>query len=232
MSWTRTLVACAVASFASGASATVRVDFVLTPPMPPEGYQPNTDVLVDVYLVDEPGGNPGPYLLVRGVQFDFTATSDELDYMVADNPDGLGWFDWEPPEGIGLGEPPVDYEHETTSWIWPLANPFPGLQLEIPIGGSARAGDFVVNTGTVPGAHVLAVVDPQESEINYAAFVSVGFGMMADPTPPTNFWPGAGLTGGVTPITVVPEPATLALFACAARIIARRGSRAALDTTN
>lgn len=222
MSWCRSIAACALVAMATDSLATVRIDLVLTPPTPPMGYEPNTEVAVDVYLVDVAGGNPGPNLYVRGAQLDFSETSNELDFMVIQNPDGEGWVDWADPGNVGLGcHCFADYEHETVTWIWPLAVPLPGAEMQIPIGGQTRAADFAVDVGAIPGTYSLDLINMDETDPNYGAFVAVGFNSPQDPTPVTNFQFGAGLTGGVMPITVVPEPSALSLLALAAAFTAR-----------
>lgn len=206
------IAACLLFACADYASATLRIDFALTPPMPPEGYSLNALVAVDVFLVDEPGGNPEGNMVVRAAQLDFSNTSNELDYAAG----GQGWFDWDYPGNIGLGGEFFDLITERTIWLWPLATPLPGAQMEIPINGQTKIGDFLLDVGAVPGVYSLDVINAGTTDPAGAALVSLWSGPI--------YRPGAGLSGGITPIIVVPEPATLALLASAC-LAARHQSR-------
>lgn len=193
------------------ASAGARIDLRPDPPIPPGGYEPDTNLRMDVYFVDT--GNPQTQILFRGLFIDLSdmppwgdAPTDLRFY----GPDGIpnNWDDDDVSLELqfGLGDPPPSLPW--AAWVYPLATPNPLFQYRLPDNGEFLFGHFYVNVGAVGGT--LDVMNDTVADPNFGARADFGFGGPNDPITIWRAYTGE-LTGGVIDLPVVPEPATALL---------------------
>ncbi len=209
------------------ALAGARIDLRPTPPIPPGGYQPGTDVQVDVFLVDT--GNPQGNIQFRGVFLDFsdsppwagepgTLTYPDLD---GPGPQMANSFYWINPFTIGGCLP---CRLPQTSWVYPLPTPNPLFQITLPNNGEVQLGHLFVDVGTQGG--VLDAVNDDVADPNFGARVDFGFGGAGDPVTTWRAFTG-DITGGVLELPVIPEPTSCLLLAlgASALFIKRKANR-------
>lgn len=172
--------------------AGARVDLRPAPPMPPVGYAPNTDVRVDVFLVDT--GNPQPAIDLRHIHFDVSETfvNGDLSLEIAGVdqcccPSLFGWS----LSCISLCT--VCPSEDFFTWFYPLPTPFPPFMYRLPDGGEILLGFVMVNVGNQGG--VLDLMNADEPNPDLGASVAFGFGGPGDPV---MFWRAhtGELTGG------------------------------------
>jgi hypothetical protein len=200
-------------------------------------YNAGQVVNFDVFLVDT--GNPQGNILFRGVFLDFTDTDSGIvsvnnwrgpDGIFADNPgppaneeadnpqDEITWVN---PFGIGA----VFDSLPKTSWVYPLPTANMLFQYVLPDGGEVNIGDVNVTMPNDAGTYNLDVMNDDVADPNFGARLDFGFGGAGDPVTTWRAFTG-DITGGTESVTVIPEPATLALLGVGA-IAALRRRRAA-----
>ncbi len=197
--------------------AGLRIDLRPTPPVPPSGYQPNTLVDVDFFLVDT--GNPQGAIQMRGVFLDFFdsppwgGAPGTLTYPDPDGPGSLtaNEFNWFTPFTICFG--PCGGGLPLTAWVYPLPTPNPLFQITMPDNGEVQIGELKVNVGASGG--ILDATNHDNPDINFGARVDFGFGGPNDPVTTWRAFTG-DITGGVLELPVIPEPASLLLLSSAA----------------
>lgn len=223
------VVVCLTLFVSSAAQADAMVELSpITPTNAPGGYLPGSVVDFQVGVSqDRPVNTP-----IRAFRLDFAASDPALTFLGPDDypagsPDGVleFVFDFSTVSTGAMydmfpGYPAARIEYAGVGYI-------PGFMLEIP---GAGAGSLMLGTGqvelpTAPGTYMLyalnaATGDPQ----NNAAQIRFGFGG-DDPVTLWSAVPGYGdglITGAALPLTVVPEPATLALLALGGLALIRR----------
>lgn len=197
--------------------AGLRIDLRPNPPVPPNGYQPNTLVDVDFFLVDT--GNPQGAIQTRGVLLDFLDSppwGGAPGTLTYPDPDGTGplWanmFNWINPFTICYG--PCFGGLPQTSWVYPLPTPNPLFQITVPDNGEVQIGDLKVNVGSAGG--VLDAMNDDNPDPQFGARVDFGFGGAGDPVTTWRAFNG-DITGGVLALPVVPEPTSCLLLALGA----------------
>ncbi len=196
----------------SPALAGARLDLRPTPSVPPGGYQPGTDVRVDVFLIDT--GNPQGNILLRGAFLDFSDSATTFTYLDPDGPGPLwnGEFDWDNEFGFSCGAAGCSMLPQA-SWVYPLPTPNSLFQITIPDGGEVLLGHLIVDVGTQGG--VLDALNDDVADPNFGARVDFGFGGPNDPVTTWRAFNG-DITGGVLELPVIPEPTSLVLITCAA----------------
>jgi hypothetical protein len=239
----RGLFSCAVLGIATSAFAGARIE--LRPLS--NDIMTGMPVNVDVFLVDT--GNPQGNIRFRGLQLDVTASPSTTSYFnydeISTNPDDFEYINWDLFGPIALGGEffPLtsDAPHQTTSWIWPLSTPQPGFMAELPDNGEEFIGRIQITTTQAGGplgsggSLLLDVANPAETDDNYGAYATFGFGGEGDPvvlwraengTPAadllTTGWRLPNGQSGSGPLTIVPEPTTLALLAVGGLAATRR----------
>jgi len=203
---------------------------LLTPANGPGGvgYLPDSivDFQVDVSQ-DKPTNTP-----IRNVRLDFAASDPALTFLGPDDfpvgdPDGVleFVFDFSTADTGAMydmfpGYPTARIEYAGVGYI-------PGFMLEIPEAGT---GSLILGTGQVelpmaPGTYILDALNASASDPqSEAALLRFGFGG-DDPITLWSAVPGFGdglITGDALPLTVVPEPATLALLALGGLAVIRK----------
>lgn len=176
-----------IALLASTTSAPVRVDLRPNLPAPPGGYEPNTLITVEVFLVDTEslGGN----FLARSVGFDFRNRTGTLNFPYA----GCQTFRWEFIPGDGIEECDGKLPR-------PVNNSFiPGGGYTLPLGGEVKVGEIDVNVGCAGG--VLDIMNAAEPNPNAGAFLAFGFGGPGDPVTIWRAFTG-DIIGGVLDVPV------------------------------
>lgn len=226
----RGLFACAVLGMATSAFAGARID--LRPDLMGP-YNPGDTTLVHVWMVDT--GNPQGAIPMRGLFLDFADTSTAIvganpwsgpDGIFLDNP-GTGAneaadntdniFNWVNPGMVGS----TFRRLPNAAWVYPLQTPIPGLQYVLPDNGEFKLGDISVTVPNVPGTYTLDVMNADAADPNLGAGATFGFGGAGDPVTTWRAFTGE-LTGGTLTMTVIPEPATLALLGVGALAALRR----------
>lgn len=192
--------------------AGARIDLRPTPPVPPEGYEPNTIVSVDVYLVDT--GNPQGDIPFRGIAIDF---SDSYGSAFPGTPPlGPNQFLWENPFGLGSVFPDLPF----TAWIDPFGVDIPLIRIVLPDDSEVRLGGINVQVGTMNG--LLDVLNVDEPDMKQGgARAAFGYGGQGDPVTDWRAYTGE-LTGGRLDLFVVPEPGSLILLLGASATVIRR----------
>lgn len=227
----RLVVVCMTLGVASTAWAGAMVEVSpLTPANGPGGvdYLPGSIVDFQVGVSqDKPTDTP-----IRDVRLDFDASDPALTFLGPDdfpvgNPDGVleFVFDFSTLDTGAMydmfpGYPTARIEYAGIGYI-------PGFMLEIP---EADAGALILGTGQVelpmsPGTYSIDALnagtnDPQSE----GAQILFGFGG-DDPVTLWSAVPGFGdglITGDALPLTVVPEPATLALLLIGGLVLIRK----------
>lgn len=205
----------------SVALAGARIDLRPTPPIPPGGYQPGTDVQVDAWLVDT--GNPQGNISFRGIFLDFTDSSSSFSYLDPDGSGSLGPNDfWWTMGGFAIGQPAPQLPQ--ASWVYPLATPNPLFQYTMPNNGEVLLGQLIVDLGATGGN--LDALNDDAADPNLGAAVSFGFGGPGDPVTTWRAFTGE-ITGGVLELPVVPEPTSCLLlaFGASALFVNRKAGR-------
>ncbi|MBI4719531.1 MAG: hypothetical protein HY763_17175 [Planctomycetes bacterium] len=218
-------IAVTVMAFGMGSAAFggARIDLRPTPPMPPGGYAPNTNINVDVFMVDT--GNPQGDIPFRGLALDLADTSGTLRFPGVDGVSGTAdddMFLWEvlSPDFNATGS------HLPYAW-WALTRepPDPQYSITLPDGDEVRLGGIPVDVGAVGG--VLDVMNADQPPFRGAS-ASGGF----FPEEPFDWYAHYGdLSGGKLEVVVIPEPgcAMLGLGLLAFRL-ARGAKRRAYST--
>ncbi len=198
-------------------NAGLRIDLRPVPPGP--YYTGNTTVEVNVFLVDT--GNPQGAIQLRGVFLDFSDSHPDYTYP---DPDGAGslpanTFAWINPFMIGATFQTLPQ----TSWVYPLPTPNPLFQITVPDNGEVQVGSMKVHIGPDNGQFkFLDAMNDDVADPNFGARVDFGFGGPGDPVTTWRAFDGQ-ITGGVTELTPVPEPASLLLgLGCGLVFFARR----------
>lgn len=175
--------------------------------MPPGGYEPGTQVHVDVFMVDT--GNFQGDIAFRGVFLDFADSSPELTYPGPDGsfgtPDDNDYF-WINPFEIGAVFPSLP----RTSWVYPLS-PLPLFMIVLPDNGSVQLGDINVVLPQSSGTYVLDVLNADDPSPQKGAEADFGFG---SPNDPVTIWRAfnGDFADGTLALSVVPEPGTFLLM--------------------
>lgn len=193
----------------SSALAGLRIDLRPIPPVPPGGYEPGTDVHVNVFLFDT--GNPQGQIAFRGVFLDFSDSppwGGEPGTLTYPNPDGTGngEFSWITPFSI---HPNPGFLPQT-SWVYALQTPNPLFQIVMPDNGEVQLGSLLVDVGTQGG--VLDATNRDNPDPIFGARVDFGFGGAGDPVTTWRAFTG-DITGGVLELPVIPEPESCLLMA-------------------
>lgn len=202
------MFACAATVFGGA-----RIDLRPDPPVPPGGYEPGTDVRVDVYIVDT--GNPQGDIFFRGVFLDFvdsppwSGRPGTFTFLDPDGPGGWGAGDFAWVMVFPLG---VTWPLPFTAWVYPLPMPIPAFQIVLPDNGEVRLGHLLVDVG--PAGGILDAMNSDEFDPSRGTQVAFGFGGPGDPVTTWRAYTGE-LTGGVLELPVIPEPASLVLIAAA-----------------
>ncbi len=215
-----------LALISSSAFAGLRIDLRPTPPVPPGGYQPGTDVQVDVFLIDT--GNPQGNIPFRGVFLDFRVsppwggTPGTFAYLDPDGPGPLGAGDFALIDPLPIGMQWTSLP--LVSWVYPLPTPNPLFQITMPNDAEVKVGHLIVDVGTQGG--VLDALNDDVADPNFGARVDFGFGGVGDPVTTWRAFNG-DITGGVLELPVVPEPTSCLLlaFGASALFVKRKADR-------
>jgi hypothetical protein len=159
-------------------------------------YEPHQVVRIHVYMVDT--GNPQGDISFRGIQLDFTDTTDTITPLTT-----IHFFEWmKSLPGVGR-----ETWYPITFWIWPLVTPMPMFMITLPDNGEVHLGYADMNIG--PSGGMVDVLNADEPNINFGAFAVFGFG---GPDDPVTTW--RAFTGELVgePLALnVPEPSMLAI---------------------
>ncbi len=186
----------ALATFvlASNAFAGARIDLRPKTPAPVEGYEPNTVVEIDVYLVDT--GNPQGDIPLRLVQFDLRDTTEGIN-AETETP-FFAWSSCFTRPGTCEGPISTFSFYPLTAWVY--LDLTPSSFYSLPDDGESHLGQLTINVGSQGG--MLDVMNADGSNPNLGAIISFGFG--TEPEDPITDWRASTgeLTGGQLEIVV------------------------------
>jgi hypothetical protein len=201
----RGLTLCLVLGVASVANAGAVLDIQLdTPENGPGGYLPGTTVDFSVFMSTDAQMDIEARLITIG----FHVTDPALTFVGTE-------FDWDWSTVMFDFGYTKFLEYPRVNVTYSSTEPQPGLILVIPQGGALRLGGGQVVAPMELGTYMLDGLnelgldyDGQPGNANHCARLDFDF---VNPTVWTAI--NGDVTGGRTPVNVVPEPATLALLA-------------------